>query len=93
MFTCVVEIFGLPEDITSLPEIEVNLRNGACLEDIVAAMRRKVPALEGPVIRIGVDKLVDHFGFYVNGRYYANDEKVQLKDGDRIVLLRLATGG
>jgi hypothetical protein len=52
-----------------------------------------VPALEGPVIRSGRDQLLDHFGFYVNGRCYASYEDVQLKKGDHIVLLALATGG
>lgn len=93
MFTCVVEMFGLPEEITSLPKIEVKLQNGASLKDVIDIMRCKVPALEGTVIRIGKDQLLDHFGFYINGRYYASDEDVQLKDGDRIVLLALATGG
>lgn len=93
MFTCTVEIFGLPEEIRSQQKVEVSLRDGASLKDVILVLKRKVPALEGPVIRLGTDQLLDHFGFYVNGRCYASDEDVQLKKGDHIALLALATGG
>ena len=93
MFTCRVEIFGLPEEITSQPKVEVRLKDGASLKDVIAALRRKVPALEGLVIQLGKDQLVDYFGFYINGRCYASDEEVQLKNSDHVVLLALASGG
>ncbi|UCB42671.1 MAG: MoaD/ThiS family protein [Dehalococcoidales bacterium] len=93
MFRCMVEIFGLPEEITGPPKIEVRLKDGANPSDVIAALRREVPVLEGPVIRRGEDQLTDSFGLYINGYYYIDDEEVQLKDGDRIVLLALASGG
>ena len=93
MFSCIVEIFGLPEEITCQPKVEVRLKDGAGPADVIVALRREIPALEGPVIRRGEDRLVDYFGFYINGRYCASDDEVQLKDGDRIVLLALAGGG
>jgi len=93
MLTVVVEMFGLPEDVTSEPKVEVSLKDNASLTDIVAALRRKVPALEGTVIEHVRDRLLDQFGFYVNGSCYTSEETVQLKKGDRIVLLALATGG
>lgn len=93
MFTCVVEMFGLPEDVTSQSKVELSLNDKANLTDVVAALRRKVPELEGPVIHIGKDRLLDHFGFYVNGHFYAGGEELRLKNGDRVVLLALATGG
>lgn len=93
MFRCMVEMFGLPDEITSLQKVEVELKDGASPRDLVAALRRKIPALEGPIIRCGEDQLVENYGFYINGRFYTGDEEVQLKDGDRVVLLTLATGG
>ena len=93
MFRCMVEIFGLPEEIVCESKVEVTLQNGANPGDVVAALRREVPALEGPVIQYGKDELVDYFGFYINGCYYTNGEEVQVKDGDHIVLLALAGGG
>ena len=93
MFRCTVEMFGLSPEITELREVEIKLKDGASLRDVIAALRREIPALEGPIIRCGENQLVDHYGFYINGRFYAGDEEVQLKDGDRIVLLALASGG
>ena len=93
MFRCIVEIFGLPEEITGPPKVEVRLKEGAGLRDVIAALRREVPALVGSVIRRGEDQLSDSFGFYINGCYYTGNEEDQLKDGDRIVLLALASGG
>ena len=93
MFRCMVEIFGLPEEIIGPPKVEVRLKDGANPRDIIAALRREIPELEGPVIRRGEDQLADSFGFYINGYYYTGDDEVQLKDGDHIVLLALASGG
>ena len=93
MIKCVVEIFGLSHEITNLQKVEVELRDKATLKDVIAALRRDITALEGPVIRAGEDRLVEHFGFNINGRFYLDDTEVQIQDGDRIVLLALATGG
>ena len=93
MFTCVVEMFGLSEEMTGRQKVEVELKDEASPRDVVAALRCEIPALEGPVIRCGEDRLVDLYGFYINGRFYTDDEEVQLKEGDRVVLLALARGG
>ncbi len=89
----IVQLFGLPREITELREVEVGLKGGANLGDVIAALRRAIPTLEGRVIRAGEDRLIENYGFNINGRFYLNDEEVQLKDGDRIALLTLATGG
>lgn len=93
MFRCMVEMFGLSEEITNLQKAEVDLKDGASPRDVIVALRHQIPALEGPVIRRGEDQLVDHYGFYINGHFYSGKEEVELKNGDRIVLLALATGG
>ncbi|HEY54979.1 MAG TPA: MoaD/ThiS family protein [Dehalococcoidia bacterium] len=93
MFRCVVEMFGLPAEITELREVEVELENGATLRDVVAAIRRKIPALEGTAIRIGEDQLVENYKFNVNGHFYYDDMGLKIKSGDRIALLVPITGG
>jgi molybdopterin converting factor small subunit len=93
MFRCTVEMFGLPEEITDRRKVEVELKDGASPRDVVAALRRKIPALEGCIICSGEDRLTESYAFNINGRFYTGDEEVQLKDGDRVVLLTLATGG
>lgn len=93
MFRCSVEMFGIEDEITGRQKVEVELKDGASPRDVIAALRSEIPVLEGPVIRHGEDQLLGHYGFYINGRFYAGDEEVQIKKGDRIVLLALATGG
>ena len=89
----VVEMFGLSPDITELREVEIELNDKPCLADIVAALKLKVPALEGPVIHPGEDRLTDRYVFNINGHFFFDGREPQLQEGDRIVLLTLATVG
>ena len=93
MNRCIVQLFGLPREVTELNELEVKLKDGASLGDVIAVLRREIPALEGRVIRAGENRLMEHCAFNINGRFYLNDKDVQLQDGDRVSLLTLATGG
>jgi len=78
---------------TDLREVEVELKDGANLGDVIAALRREIPALEGSIIRAGENRLMEHCAFNINGRFYFNDREAPLQDNDRVVLLTLATGG
>ena len=93
MFRCVVEMFGLPSEITELREVEVELDDGATLRDVVAALKSKIPALEGTAIRTGEDQLVENYKFNINGHFYYDDMGLKIKSGDRIALLVPITGG
>ena len=93
MIRCMVQLFGLPHEITELREVEVELKDGANLRDIIAALRREIPALEGHAIHAGENRLMEHCAFNINGRFYLDDREFQLQDGDRVSLLTLATGG
>ncbi len=93
MNRCVVQLFGLPHEVTALQEVEVELKDGANLGDVIAALRHEIPALEGSVIRAGENRLMEHCAFNINGRFYLDDKEIQLQDGERILLLTLATGG
>jgi len=90
----VVELYGLSSDISNLDKVEVELKDGASLGDIITALRRKIPMLVGPVIRPGEDRLVDYCMFNINGCFYFDDDsKLQTQSGDHIALLTVATGG
>jgi molybdopterin converting factor small subunit len=93
MIRCVVQLFGLPHEITELREMEVKLKDGADLRDVIAALRRKIPALERRIIRAGENRLMENCAFNINGRFYLDDTDVRLQDSDRIALLTLTTGG
>ena len=93
MIRCMVQLFGLPHEITELREVEVELKEGANLRDIIAVLRREIPALEGYAIYAGENRLMERCPFNINGRFYLDDKEVQLQNSDRIALLTLATGG
>ncbi len=93
MIRCMVQLFGLPHEITELREVEVELKDGANLSDVIAALRREIPALERHAIHAGENRLMKHCAFNINGHFYLDDKEVQLQNSDRIALLTLATGG
>jgi molybdopterin converting factor small subunit len=86
-------MFGLPRQLTSLPGVEVELNESAGIQQLIAALKSKIPALEGPVILQGIDRLTDNYAFVINGEFHLTDSDIRLKNGDRIVLILLATGG
>jgi molybdopterin converting factor small subunit len=93
MFKVVIPMYGLRREITEAREVEVELRDGATMAEVIAAMREKIPSLEGPVLRKGEDRLVEQYKFNVNGRFYFDGQDFKLNKGDRIALLVPITGG
>ncbi len=80
-------------EITELRSIEIELDEEAGLQGLVAALRRKIPGLEGKVIRAGQDRLTEQYVFNIDGRFYFDSDKVKLKEGSVIRLVLLSTGG
>lgn len=93
MISCVVEMWGQSREVSGLPEVKIELEEGAGLRDVLAALRRKVPALDGTVIVKGEDRLDDSSTFAVGGQFFQEENTVKLHDGDRVRILTLATGG
>jgi hypothetical protein len=91
-----VEMFGLsPFTDTNAVEVEVEVEDGAeaSLDQVIAALGRKLPALRGRVIDPARDRLVENYGLYVNSQFVSDDDQVRVKQTDRVVLILLATGG
>jgi molybdopterin converting factor small subunit len=93
MFKVVIPMYGLRREITEQREVEVELRDGATMPEVIAAMREKIPSLEGPVVRKGEDRLVEQYKFNINGKFYYDGQDFKLHKGDRIALLVPITGG
>ena len=93
MFTCIVEMYGFPREVTTLRTVELDLEDGATMADVIAGLRRRVPGLDGLAFRPGENRLADLYKFNVNGRLYYDGMDFRLHDGDRIALLTLMTGG
>ena len=73
--------------------VDVPCYSGAGRAEVVAALREKVPALEGPVIVLGEDRLADEYKFNINVTFYFAGMDFNLKRIDRIALLVPMTGG
>jgi hypothetical protein len=93
MFTLNVEMYGIPQNITRQYKTAVDLQDEARLKDVVLALKLEIPALEGPVICQGQDRLIESYAFIVNGQSQPEDSNIRIQRNDRIVLVLLATGG
>jgi molybdopterin converting factor small subunit len=93
MFKGVVYIYGLPREIADVREVQVELKDGATMSEVIAELKKKVPALEGPVFRKGEDRLQELYKFNINGDFYYDGQDFQLNKEDRIALLMPVQGG
>ncbi len=93
LFECTIPMYGLAQEITTVREVKVKFRDGAGIAEVIAAMREKLPSLEGPVFRTGQDRLEENYKFNINGRFYFDGTDFELHPGDRIALLVPVTGG
>ena len=93
MFKLVIGLYGLPRGIVNGHQVEVELKDEASLADVIVALCRALPKLEGPVILAGENKLTEHYAFNINGRFYTDDKEILIRSGDKVALLALAAGG
>jgi molybdopterin converting factor small subunit len=93
MFKVTIPMYGLPREITEVRNVEVELPDEAGMADVIAALKEKVPSLEGPVFRVGENRLQEQYKFNINGQFYFDGMDFKLRQGDRIALLVPMTGG
>jgi molybdopterin converting factor small subunit len=95
MIKCTVEMYGFALEESGISETELVLKDGATLRDLISALKTQIPALAGRVIQPDEDRLVERCCFNIEGRFYFHDDDMDLpvRDGWRVRLLTLATGG
>jgi hypothetical protein len=79
MFDGVIYICSLPWEIADVRELHVKLRGGARMGEVIAALKERVPALEGPAFREGKNRLQHLYKFNVNGNFYCDGQDFQLQ--------------
>ena len=93
MFKGVVYIYGLPREIADVREVPVELSDGAGMSEVIAALKEKVPALDGTVFQAGQNRLREFYKFNINGTFYYAGQDFKLQKEDRIALLMPIQGG
>ncbi len=86
-----VEMFGL-SPYTEANSANVEVEDGATIAQLLEKVGGKLPQLRGRVIQQN-NRLVENYGLYINGEFVSDDSAVRIKQGDRVVLILLATGG
>ena len=92
-FNCIIPFYGLPREVTTVRQVEVELNDGAGMGEVITAIKEKVPSLDGHVFRAGENRLAEQFKFNINGQFYFEGMDFELHPGDRIALLVPMTGG
>lgn len=93
MFTCTIEMYGISPGITDQNRIDVEVNDGATISHLVAALKARIPALDGAVIQPGSNRLIESYAFIINGQFHFGESEIKVQKGDRVVLVLLATGG
>jgi hypothetical protein len=86
-------MYGISPGITDLTSVEVELSERAGIDELAAALKAKVPSLEGPVIQSEHNRLTESYSFIINGQFHFGGDEVKIQKGDRVVLVLLAFGG
>lgn len=94
MITCTIELYGLSAEIAGTNDIVLELPGeDAGMQELVAALKIRLPALDGIVIKKDENVLADNQAFNIDGRFYSGIDNITVHDGDRIRLLTAAIGG
>jgi molybdopterin-guanine dinucleotide biosynthesis protein A len=87
-----VELFGQPRLLAARREIAVDVPRPATARTALAALAREVPGLAGAVLE-PAGRLGPGFLLSLDGRTFTADDEVELRHGDRLLLLASSAGG
>ncbi len=90
-----VEFSAISRVLTGQSEFPLTLNKGASIADLVAALGKKFPQLLGQVIEKDGKSLIPTNVFSINGQKIVHESETdfQPKNGDKLILLSLLSGG
>ena len=83
-----VEFFGIPRSRAGVASATVG---GDCLGDVLVALERDYPGLQGTCIEKG--QLLPGFVANLSGNDFVTDPETRLSDGDAVLILSADAGG
>lgn len=94
MITCTIELYGLSAELAGLNEVILELPGkNAGMQELVRALKNRLPELDGIVVKHYENVLADNQAFNIDGRFYSGNDDITIHNGDRIRLLTAAIGG
>ena len=94
MITCTIELYGLSADLAGISEVVLELSGeDADMQELVSALKKRLPELDGIVFKQGENVLADNQAFNINGQFFSGNDEISIHNGDRIRLLTAAIGG
>lgn len=88
-----VEFFGLPRRLSGVKETTVEVKHGASLRDVVAALVKKFPVFVGELVDPHTSELKEPYFFNIDARQVPKSLDHQPTEGERLLLLFLEAGG
>jgi molybdopterin converting factor small subunit len=94
VITCTIELYGSSAELAGRSEVVFELlEENAGMQELVVALKTRLPELDGIVFKKNENILTDDQAFNIDGRFYSGNDEFIVRDGDRIRLLTAATGG
>ena len=89
----VVQLFGLARHLAGAKVATVEVRQGATLREVSAALGDLYPQLVGPIIKPQVVDLESPYAFSLNGHPEPPSLDYVVQPQDRLVLMFVPSGG
>jgi hypothetical protein len=90
---CVVELYGVARMLAGTRQVVLDLAAPVPLHAVVAALAERCPALCGPVLDVRLGRVAEGYVLNRNGRDFLAATDLQVRPGDRLLLLSSAAGG
>ena len=89
----IVELFGLTKRIVGEKKIEIELKDKNTLKNLTQELIKKYPKLLGKVIKEKTLETIAPYMFNLDGKQAISNLELELKEGDRLLLLFATVGG
>jgi molybdopterin converting factor small subunit len=88
-----VELYGVARYLAQIKEIELLLKDDACLYDLAVVLAKRYPQLLGHVIIPQTYMTEKTFKFNINGTHMTQDLSLKLHEMDHVLLFPIDGGG
>ena len=90
-----VEFFGNSRLITGCESVDLAFTNppGLNASDIVRQLGMLFPSLDGKVLELDQNRLLGSYVFNLNGKGFSDHRKLDLQNGDSLLILPSQAGG